>query len=305
MAGVSDLVTRRIAKEMGVALTVTEMVNDMGLIHAQHQTLSLAEIDEPGLRSVQIFGSKPETMQEATRRINDYAPDIIDINMGCPTRKIVGNGSGSALMLDVERAAAIVAAVKRAAEAPVTVKIRSGWDDEHRNAPSFAAAMQEAGASAITIHGRTREQFYGGQADWRMIAEVKQSVEIPVIGNGDIWQPQDAARMLAETGCDAVMIGRGAMGNPWLLLRTVHYLRTGELLPEPSAREKIAMAQRHLGELVEYKGAYIAVREMRKQCSWYIKGLPGASQIRPQLNQQTDADEMHRLLEKFAVSLEG
>ena len=303
MAGVTDLVARRIAKEMGVGLTVTEMVNDMGLIYAQHQTLALADIGEPGIRAIQLFGSRPESIRQAAQRLRDYAPDIVDINMGCPMRKIVSNGAGSALMLDPARAAVLVETVRSELDVPVTVKIRSGWDENRQNAAEFARTLEQAGASAITVHARTREQFYSGQADWNIIAEVKRSVSIPVIGNGDIWQPEHAADMLSQTGCDAVMIGRGAMGNPWLLHRTVRYLEDKAKLPEPTVVEKIHMAVRHLTELAAYKGEYTAVREMRKQSSWYIKGAHGAAQMRTLLIQQTQLEAMRILLLEYAESL--
>ena len=304
MAGVTDLVARRIAKEMGAGLTITEMVNDMGLVYAQHQTLALADIDEPGIRAIQLFGSRPDTIRQAVQKLRDYAPDIVDINMGCPMRKIVNNGAGSALMLDPARAAAIVETVRSELDVPVTVKIRSGWDEQSVNAPRFARSMEQAGACAITIHARTREQFYSGQADWNIIAEVKQSVSIPVVGNGDIWQPEHAAQMIEQTGCDAVMIGRGAMGNPWLLHRTIRYLEDQTELPEPTVVEKIHMAVRHLCELAAYKGEYTAVREMRKQSSWYIKGAYGAAQMRTLLIQQTELEPMRALLLHYAETLQ-
>jgi len=298
MAGVTDIVTRRIAKEFGVGLTVSEMVNDMGLIYAQQQTFALANLDEPGLRSAQIFGSKPENMHKAAAIVARFAPDFIDINMGCPARKIVSGGGGSALMLDQDRAVSIVKAVISAVSVPVTAKIRSGWDPSCINAPEFATALQAAGASAITVHARTRDQFYSGNADLDIIKKVKAAVSIPVIGNGDIQSAEDAKHMLEYTGCDAIMIGRAAMGNPWLLQRIVHFLEDGTVLPHPTAQEKIDLAIKHLEQAVVSKGEYTAVREMRKHCAWYIKGLPGAAQTRVLLNSAESAEEMRTLLKK-------
>jgi len=303
MAGVTDLVTRRFAKEMGVALTITEMVNDMGLIHAHHQTLSLARLDESGLRSLQLFGSRPETMAQAATIASDLAPDLIDINMGCPTRKIVSGGGGAALMLNTERAVAIVRAVTSKVRIPVTVKFRSGWDNSCLNAPDFAEALEGAGAAALTIHARTREQFYGGKADWTMIRLVKERVRIPVIGNGDIWTAEDAVNMLRVSGCDAVMIGRGAMGNPWLLQRVIQLLEHGVLPELPTPDDRILQAVRHLQAAVALKGEYIAVREMRKHCAWYLKTLPRASQVRVKMNNTSSAREMIIILETYAQSL--
>ncbi|MCL2498127.1 MAG: tRNA dihydrouridine synthase DusB [Symbiobacteriaceae bacterium] len=299
MAGVTDLVYRRLAKEMGAALTITEMVNDMGLIYTQSRTLSLAEVAEPGVSGIQLFGSKPETMAQAAQRLAAFKPDLIDINMGCPTRKIVSGGAGAALMLDPPRAAAIVKAVRGVVTVPVTVKIRSGWDASSLNAVTFAQQMEEAGAAAITVHARTRDQFYSGLANWKIIRDVKSAVTIPVIGNGDIWQPQDARRMLQDTGCDGVMLGRGVLGNPWLIQRTVALLQEGLELPEPTMESKMAMAIYHLAALVAYKGEYIAVREMRKHSAWYLKGAPGAHQMRPKLMSCTRQEEMTQLLHAF------
>lgn len=304
MAGVTDLVFRRICHEMGCGLLMTEMISDMGLVHSQDRTFRLVEIgawEHPV--SVQIFGSDPGSMERAAAIVTGIGGDLIDINMGCPAPKIVKNGEGSALMLDPDRAEAIVRAVVRAARQPVTVKMRAGWDGDRINAVKFAQRVEAAGAAAVAVHGRTREQFYAGKADWGIIARVKQAVNIPVIGNGDIWHPTDAKRLLEETGCDGVMIGRGVLGNPWLIRRTVHYLATGVILPEPTAAERIAMALRHLRDLVAYKGEYTGPREMRKHAAWYLKGMRGAAQVREQINQAKSQAEMESVLNSYLSHL--
>jgi len=296
MAGVTDLVFRRICKEMGCALSVTEMISDIGLIYSQRATMKIAEIAEPGFVSVQLFGSEVEPMIQAVEKINGIHPHLIDINMGCPTQKIVKNGEGSAMMLKPELASEIMAAVVQHSMVPVTVKMRLGWDAKNINCLEMAKRAEAAGISAITLHARTREQFYGGKADWQYIKQMKETIAIPVIGNGDIWQPEDAARMQAETGADGVMIGRGVLGNPWLIRNTVALLTTGQVLSTPNYRERIQMAIRHMHELVAYKGDHIGVREMRKHGAWYLKSLRGASGIRVLLNSAKTVDEMERIL---------
>ncbi|MGE5653831.1 MAG: tRNA dihydrouridine synthase DusB [Bacillota bacterium] len=305
MAGVTDLVFRRICREMGCGLLMTEMISDMGLVYSQQRTFRLVEVgawEHPV--SVQIFGSEPDPMERAAAIVTEIGGDLIDINMGCPAPKIVKNGEGSALMLDPIRAEAIVRAVVRASKQPVTVKMRAGWDSDHINAVELAKRVEDAGAAAVAVHGRTREQFYAGKADWGIIGRVKQAVSIPVIGNGDVWHPHDAVRLLRETGCDGVMIGRGVLGNPWLIKQTVHYLATGEMLPDPTAAERIEMAVRHLRDLVAYKGEYTGPREMRKHAAWYLKGLRGAAQTREQINQAKSQAEMESVLAAYLTDLE-
>ncbi len=294
MAGVTDLAFRLLAREMGSALVFTEMVSDKALVYRNERTfdmLRLSERERPV--AVQIFGSDPETMARAAALVQERAqPDLIDINMGCPTQKIVKNGEGAALMRDPARARDIVAAVVEASRVPVTVKIRKGWDALHANAPEFAQVLVAAGVSAITVHGRTRDQFYSGAADWGAIREVKLAVDVPVIGNGDVRSPEDAARMLAETGCDAVMIGRAALGNPWIFREVAAYLESGERLPPPGPDERLEVAVRHLDMLVELFGERSAVLQMRKHAAWYVRGTTGASQARVRINSAGTRDEM-------------
>ncbi|GAW92882.1 tRNA dihydrouridine synthase DusB [Calderihabitans maritimus] len=306
MAGISDKAFRILAKEAGCGLVLTEMISDKGLVYGNQKTWEMLDLSgERGPISVQIFGSEPETMAEAARIVVEKGASVVDINMGCPTPKIVKNGQGAALMKNVKLAGEIVRSVVKAVTVPVTVKMRKGWDEENVNAVEVAKRVQEAGAAAITIHGRTRSQFYAGEADWNIIREVKKAVDIPVIGNGDIWTPQDAERMLRETGCDGVMIGRAALGNPWIFRRTVIYLKTGELLPEPSAGERIEMALRHLNMVVELKGEKVGVQQMRKHIAGYIKGLRNAAQMRNKLNKLETVSEVQKVLYDYLKNLES
>lgn len=304
MAGVTDRAYRILAREAGCALTCTEMVSDQALLYGSPRTaLILEHSGEAGPLAVQIFGSRPDYMAAAAEMVAGGGADIIDINMGCPTPKIVRNGEGAALMKDPQLAAAIVAAVVRRVNIPVTVKMRRGWDETSVNAVELARRVEAAGAAAVAVHGRTRAQFYSGRADWEIIRRVKQAVKIPVIGNGDVFTPQDARRMLVETGCDAVMIGRASLGNPWIFSRTVHYLETGELPPLPEPEEKLHTALRHLDLLVELKGERVAVWEMRKHAAWYLKELRGAARMRERINQAPALEELRGLLKEFLFSL--
>jgi tRNA-dihydrouridine synthase B len=301
MAGVTDSPFRRLVKEMGCSLVYTEMVSAKGALCAPAQTLKIARFEECERPvGLQLFGSEPDVFAAAADFCMELKPDLIDINMGCPVRKVAGKGEGCALMRDTGKAYAITHALCQAVPVPVTVKMRKGWDGELENAVEVALAVQEAGAAAVTIHGRTREQGYSGRADWQAIGRVKAALHIPVIGNGDIRHPRDAQAMLDETGCDAVMIGRGAMGNPWLIQRTVHLLETGELIPEPGLDERLSLARRHLAMAVQNKGEYIGVREMRKHISWYFKGLYGASALRNRIMQATREEEMVHIFDDLA-----
>lgn len=293
MAGVTDRAFRTLAREAGCGLVCTEMVSDQALIYGNPKTATILNIEgEPAPLSVQIFGSNPGYMEEAAKMVAAGRPALIDINMGCPTPKIVRNGEGAALMRTPELAYEVARAVVSAVKIPVTVKMRKGWDENEVNAVQIATLMEKAGVSAVTVHGRTRSQFYSGEADWGIIREVKRAVGIPVIGNGDIRAPRDARRMMDETGCDGVMIGRAAMGNPWIFTRIIHYLQTGEELPPPPPEERVATALRHLELLVGLKGEYTGVREMRKHAAWYLKGMHGAARLRQELNNARTMEEM-------------
>lgn len=297
MAGVSDLPFRLLCSRMGAGLVCSEMVSAKAIFYKNKNTEALLQIHEgEGPVSLQLFGSEPELMADMARAIEERPFAILDINMGCPVPKVVNNGEGSALMKDPLLAGRIISAVAGAIHKPVTVKIRKGFDDEHVNAVEMAHVAQESGAAAVVVHGRTREQFYSGQADWDIIARVKDAVHIPVVGNGDVTDPQSALRLLQETGCDAVAIGRAARGNPWLFARTVHFLDTGELLPAPSAEELRAMILRHAQLLVEYKGEYTALREMRKHVSWYTAGYPHSARLRGRINELETMEELNELL---------
>lgn len=300
MAGVTDLPFRLLVKEMGCGLVFTEMVSDKGLMYRNEHTLDMLAIDDRERPvALQIFGSEPEPMAKAAQIVEQSGADILDINMGCPTHKIVKNGEGSALMRTPELAYDIIARVVDAVRIPVTVKIRKGWDENSVNAVQIAKLAEKAGAKAISVHGRTREQFYSGKADWSIIKAVKQSVRIPVNGNGDVRSPEDAKRLLEETGCDGVMIGRGAQGNPWLFRQVVHYLATGEMLPGPTLDERIDMAIRHLEMLVAFKGEHIGIREMRSHAAWYTKGLPHSAELRQKFNQAQSRGDFAAILQLF------
>ncbi|MDD3654806.1 MAG: tRNA dihydrouridine synthase DusB [Desulfotomaculaceae bacterium] len=297
MAGITDKAFRILAKEAGCGLVCTEMVSDQALLYGNPKTCRILNISgEAYPVSVQIFGSNADYMAKAAEIAESRGADIIDINMGCPMPKIVNNGEGAALMREPERAAGIVRAVVSCVSVPVTVKMRKGWDEKSVNAVELAKQVVDAGAVALTVHGRTRSQFYGGKADWEIIAAVKGAVAVPVIGNGDIWQPADALSMINQTGCDGVMIGRAALGNPWIFKQTLNFLRTGELLPGPTLEDRITMSLRHLSLLIEYKSEQVAVREMRKHAAWYTKGLPGAAKLRDMINKARCKEELQKIL---------
>lgn len=304
MAGVTDLPFRILCKEQNCGMVYTEMVSAKGLLYESEKTGSLLYVDEMEHPvAAQIFGSDPYILAKMAAKVECLPVDIIDINMGCPAPKITRNGEGSALMKTPEKIGEIIYQVAKAINKPLTIKIRKGFDDDMINAVEVAQIAQQAGVSAIAIHGRTREQFYSGKADWDIIKQVKKAVSVPIIGNGDIKSPQDAKDMIDYTGCDAVMIGRGAQGNPWIFKQTVHYLETGQMLPNPTVEERIQTALRHARMTLEYKGDYIGIREMRSHLAWYIKGLPNSSEMRVKLNKIENYDELQRVLWDYAKNI--
>lgn len=303
MAGVTDTAYRVIAHELGCPLCYGEMVSSQGIHFRNEKTLTMLR-SEPGERplAIQIFAAKPEMAAEAAAFVEDLGTaDILDFNMGCPAPKVVKNGEGSALMQEPERASAIMEAVRKAVRMPFTVKMRLGWNSEHINAVELAKRAEAAGVDAIAVHGRTRAQFYAGQADWEAIAEVKRSVSIPVIANGDVRSCSDLRRILAVTGADGVMIGRGAQGNPWIFRRLTHFLATGEELPPPTLAERARVLLRHLDLLLQYKGDYIGPREMRKHATWYTRGLKYGAVLRERFNKATERQDFVDIINQYML----
>ena len=302
MAGITDLPFRLICRRLGCGMTVSEMVSAKGLLYKNVKTTEMLRIDD-GERptAIQLFGSVPEELAEAARMVEASGADMIDFNMGCPVPKIVNNGEGSALMKQPQLAHDILAAMVKAVKIPVTVKFRAGWDDSNRNAVEIAKAVEAAGVSAVAVHGRTRQQFYEGKADWGIIAEVKQAVRVPVFGNGDIFTVEDGLRMLAETGVDGLMIGRGADGNPWIFRELAAVLRGEERPAAPALQERLAQAAEHLDMLIDYKGEHISVKEMRRHISAYLKGLPHAAEFRGRFHKVDTREQFMELLAEYAA----
>ena len=301
MAGVTDLPFRLLCREQGADLIYTEMVSAKGIYYNNKNTDSLLETrEEERPVALQLFGEDPRIMSEMAKRIEERPFDILDINMGCPVPKVVNNHEGSALMKDPKRVGEIVYAVSHAIQKPVTVKIRKGFTEDTCNAVEIAKIAEENGAAAIAVHGRTREQYYSGSADWEIIRLVKEAVRIPVIGNGDVKTPQAAERMLEETQCDGVMIARGVQGNPWLFAQTKEYLGTGIVPPKPDAATVKAMILRHARMEVDYKGEAVAIREMRKHVAWYTVGYPHSAVLRQAVNEVSTMEELERLVERIS-----
>ena len=297
MAGVTDLPFRLLCKEQGAGLLCMEMVSAKAIMYKNRNTQSLLEIDpRENPVSLQLFGSDPDIISNIAHEIEERPFDLLDINMGCPVPKIVNNGEGSALMKNPKLAGEIIRKTVKAINKPVTVKIRKGFDDDHVNAVEMAKIAEDAGAAAVAVHGRTREQFYSGKADWDIIRQVKEAVSIPVIGNGDILTAMDVIRMEEQTGCDGFMIARGAQGNPWIFKQILHYFETGEHLPKPSIEEVTQMILRHARMMLEFKGEYIGIREIRKHAAWYTAGYPNSARLRVAINNVESFEALEELL---------
>ena len=297
MAGVTDLPFRLLCKEQGAGLLCMEMVSAKGIFYNNKNTESLLQIHPEEVPvSLQFFGSDPKIVSEMAKRVEERPFSILDINMGCPVPKVVRNGEGSALMKNPKLVYELVSATVKAIKKPVTVKIRKGFDDEHINAVEIAKIIEAAGAAAVAVHGRTREQYYSGKADWEIIRQVKEAVSIPVIGNGDVTSGEKAIAMREQTGCDGVMIARGAQGNPWIFSELLEYERTGRLPDRPDVEEIKQTMLRHARLQIEYKGDFTGIREMRKHVAWYTKGLHGAARLRDQINQVESYAELENLL---------
>lgn len=297
MAGVTDLPFRLLCREQGAGLVCMEMVSAKGILYNNKNTEGLLEIHPKEMPvSLQLFGSDPKIISEMARRIEDRPFALLDINMGCPVPKVVRNGEGSALMKNPRLVYEVVSAVVKAIHKPVTVKIRKGFDDGHVNAVEIAKIIEEAGASAVAVHGRTREQYYSGKADWDIIRKVKEAVTIPVIGNGDVTSGEKAVAIQKETGCDGVMIARGAQGNPWIFSELISYEKTGSIPPRPDIGQIRETMLRHARLQMEYKGDYLGIREMRKHVAWYTKGLHGAARLRDEINRVESYEELENIL---------
>ena len=300
MAGITDMPFRALCREQGATFSYTEMISAKALYYKNKNTLPLLQVAK-GERpiAVQLFGSEPELLAQEALKLEEGPYDVFDVNMGCPVPKVVNNGEGSALMRDPEKIGQIVSAMTKVLHKPVTIKIRKGFSADQINAVEVAKRAEDAGAAAIAIHGRTREEYYSGHADYDIIRQVKEAVSIPVMGSGDIYKGKDAKRMLDETGCDAVMIARGARGNPWVFREVAHYLETGEELPRPSVEEVKEMILRHARMLIDFCGENMAIRQMRKHAGYYVTGYPDASRIRREVNLCVTFSDLERTLTKW------
>ena len=301
MAGVTDTPYRILAREMGCPLVYSEMVSDKGINYRNEHTLKMLhteELERP--MAMQLFGAEPDSVAKAAQYIQSLnCADILDFNMGCPAPKVVKNHEGSAMLLDPERAFRVLKALVGAVSMPVTVKMRIGWDKDHINVLEMAKLAEEAGVQAVAVHGRTRAQFYRDRADWQIIRQVREKLRIPVIANGDIRNVEDLIKIREVTGCEAVMVGRAAQGNPWIFRQLTHYLKTGEILPGPTMEERKEIIIRHLDMLLKFKGDYVGPREMRKHATWYTRGIKGNAELRVQFNKAESREDFLRILEKM------